>query len=278
MDRGILVGNRLCAKKLEDAKQARHLEKLNRMRPGIDNKLPTSASLTHLKSNLKRDQLNFDNHTEIDRANRILLQRMSDIIQKPSEVSCLIPGKKESRSLNRESRRKEHQRITNENLSIMKRIQKAQATYDHIIWEHDYRKTREYMKNSCELPVVLGQSNSDLLSLTSEEHPSPEVELTEQVNLEEGASSSLAARSEFRNIAKDGRRIGETFYLIEVSTNRTGGLLVTAFSGQEEDGNELELVLDKDQHEYIVNCFNGDYTKLIDKIRIRNGRISLLPF
>jgi hypothetical protein len=279
MDRGILVGNRLCARRLEEAKHVRHIEKLQQIKPGIDNRSPVSSSFTHLRSNPKREQLIEENYNEIDRANRKLLERMKEIIRKPSESSCLVGSKKGLRSLNRESRKKELKRITNENLSIMKRIHHAQSTYDHVSWEQDFRKTREYMKNSCELPVVLGRTPSGILQLTDGTE-APEVILdTDQIYREEGVDPTQGPRPEFRYLAKDGRRIGDTFYLIEVSSNTSGGLLVTAFSGQEDGAaDELELELDDEQHLEVRTKLGGDYSKLIDKIRIRNGRISLLPF
>jgi hypothetical protein len=281
MDRGILVGNRLCAKRLEEAKHARHVEKLNKIRAGIDNKLPVSASFTHLRSNPKREQLMEDTYTEIDRANKVLLQRMSEIIKQPSEMSCISTKKKFNRSLNHESRKKELQRITNENLAILKRIQDIQPAYDHVSWEHDYRRTREYMKNSCELPVVLGSSPSALVQIPSTGANPTEPATHALVDIdrlysEEGIGTAVGDRPQFRYLAKDGRRIGHKFYLIEVSTDGSG-LLVSAFSGEEADG-DLELYLSKQDSTVILQKLNGDYTKLIEKVRVGNGRISLLPY
>lgn len=44
-----------------------------------------------------------------------------------------------SRSLNRESRRRELIRITHENQGILRRIQASEPTYNHIAWEEERR-------------------------------------------------------------------------------------------------------------------------------------------
>jgi hypothetical protein len=278
MDRGMLVGNRLCAKRVELSRKARHKDKMLNMKPGVDNKVPFSASLSHLRSNRKREQLQEDNCTEIDRVNRILLQRMSEIITKPAEVSFVIPEKKVSRSLNHETRQKELKKITNENLAILKRIQRVQPAYDHVMWEQDYRRTREYMKNSCELPIVLGSTHDSTQRLASDRRPESEAsaeENSDQIYQEEGVGKVVCGHPQFRYLAKDGRKIGDTFYLIEVSTDGVG-LLITAFSGQEEE-DELELYLDGKGHAQTMARLNGDYSKLIDRVRVGNGRIIILP-
>merc|ERR1719199_1890482 len=55
-------------------------------------------------------------------------------------------------SLNRDLRKMELNRITQENQAILKRIQKAQPIYNHVEWEDSYRKNEAYLKNVCEYP------------------------------------------------------------------------------------------------------------------------------
>ena len=56
-------------------------------------------------------------------------------------------------SLNREQRKRELQKITRENQAILRRIQAAEPTYDHLAWAEHERTHEEYMKNICELPI-----------------------------------------------------------------------------------------------------------------------------
>merc|ERR1719235_461235 len=58
-------------------------------------------------------------------------------------------------SLNRDLRKTELMRITQENQAILKRIQKAQPVYNHVAWEDAYRKSGAYLRNTCEYPPAL---------------------------------------------------------------------------------------------------------------------------
>lgn len=249
------------------------------MKPGIDNKPPISAELGHLQSNPKKDQIRDDQFTEIDRANKVLLQRMSEIIRKPSIVTCSGRVDLHNRSLNRESRRKHLKRITNENHAILKRIQDVQPAYDHVGLEQNYRKSREYLKNTCELPFVLGplpRPPSTVLALPAISNgDSLRSDVVASLIDETCAVEAIPTQSHFRYVAKDGKRFGETFYLIEISTDGET-LLISAFSGQHLNG-DLELRFDCSAHQELLQSVNGDYNKLIDRIRIRDGRICLLP-
>lgn len=249
------------------------------MKPGIDNKPPISAELRHLQSNPKKDQIREDNFTEIDRANKVLLQRMTEIIRKPSIVASSMKTDPDNKSLNRDSRRKELKRITNENLAILKRIQNIQPAYDHVGLEQDYKKTREYLKNTCELPFVLGPPSrppSTVLPVPAiaddGAHPPNSVAKISDHAIE---SDNVVNQPHFRYVAKDGKRFGDTFYLIEISTDGEV-LVISAFSGQHLNG-DLELRYDGPAHRELLKSANGDYYKLIDRIRIRDGRICLLP-
>jgi hypothetical protein len=271
----MLIGNRLCAKRVEEAKQAKHVHKLHNMKPGIDNRVPASANLKHLRVNAKREQLKEDNYTEIDRANRVLLQRMSEIIHKPSIVSSFMSWGQELRSLNREARKKELKRITDENQGILKRIQSIQPAYDHLQWEQDYRRTRQYLRNTCELPFVLG-GEEPVCEIPSLEDGSPVSGRQDQSNQPIiSEPHGLSPQKGFRYLAKEGRRMGDTFYLIEAVTTDGENLCVSAFSGHEAEG-ELELHFDAHRHRELLKEVQGDYSKLIDRVRIRGGRICLL--
>lgn len=63
---------------------------------------------------------------------------------------------KYSKSLSKEARKKEMRKITSENQEILRRIQHAEPTYDHMAWAEDARRHESYMKNMCELPIAIG--------------------------------------------------------------------------------------------------------------------------
>ena len=78
----------------------------------------------HIRNNLKREQMLEERYSEIDRENRILLQKMSDIMRQPT--FSMMKEARGPNSLNKDYRKKELIRITQENQAILKRIQQAQ--------------------------------------------------------------------------------------------------------------------------------------------------------
>ena len=63
-----------------------------------------------------------ERYTEIERENRILLEKMSNIMQNP-KPSLYNPDGKPKKSLNREKRRQDLVKITLENQAFLKRLQ-----------------------------------------------------------------------------------------------------------------------------------------------------------
>ena len=61
-------------------------------------------------------------YTEIERENRILLEKMSNIMQNP-RPNLYNPDRNQKASLNRVQRKKEMMKITVENQAILKRLQ-----------------------------------------------------------------------------------------------------------------------------------------------------------
>merc|ERR1719350_735255 len=115
------------------------------MRPLVDNKEPKVCQFDHIRCNLKREQLLEERYYQIDKENRILLQKMSDIMKNPSYST--IRSRSGPPSLNRDHRKMELMRITQENLGILKRIQKAQPIYNHVEWEDSRRQNTAYLRN-----------------------------------------------------------------------------------------------------------------------------------
>ena len=258
MDRAVAVGNKLCARRVQQERQERHRAKLNQMHADIDNRLPNSYSLPHLKLNYKRGQQMEDRFAEIDRENRILLQRMSEIIRKPSIVSFAQPATHKNSSLNRGSRRKELARITSENMGILKRIERVQPMYDHVKWEQDFRRSRTFLKNKCEYPIVLPVGEVDGIPSDQSIDPIPNPVSPPEVSSEEHL------------ILREGRRLGDGFFLIEMYTDDQNGLLISAFSGENlcDFSNVPSVYIEPVRHEALSQEIHGDYTKLLDRLKM----------
>ena len=115
-------------------------EKLRTVRPMVDSGAPETSKLKHFKRNLKKEQLmegmvpprawvllglfvthavrchDAERFAQIEHENRLLLSKMSDIVAGKASVDCHGASGDYSHSLNREFRRRELQRITEENL------------------------------------------------------------------------------------------------------------------------------------------------------------------
>ena len=107
----------------------------------------------------------------IERDNRILLEKMSYIMQH-NTLDNKNTSTQYGHSLNKESRKRDLQRITAENQvshlrqvflhinsylnqniyvqSILRRIQQREPTYDHYHWQEEARKNQEYADNIME--------------------------------------------------------------------------------------------------------------------------------
>ncbi len=100
------------------------MKKLRKIRPQIDSRRPNSYK--HLRSKKKKEQLLEDRFTEIERENRILLEKMTHIMQKQNRTSTSFNAINKAvptygiklgpnKSLNKNRRKKELMRITLEN-------------------------------------------------------------------------------------------------------------------------------------------------------------------
>ncbi|DAZ95650.1 TPA: hypothetical protein N0F65_002279 [Lagenidium giganteum] len=134
-----------------------HKSKLHTIKSTIDNSEPHRPA--HLRKNLKREQMKEERYAEIERENRILLEKMSHIMQNET-----LDNKNQSitysHSLNKGQRKRELQKITSENQAILRRIQMREPTYDHMQWLEDAKKNEKYALNIREYPPDSNQMSS----------------------------------------------------------------------------------------------------------------------
>ena len=147
------IGNKACHARFVKAQQERHKKKLREMKASIDTKEPHTRQ-GGKRRNPKKEQMMEERYAQIERDNRLLLEKMSYIMRHQSMDIREDTGEY-SQSLNRERRKRELQRITRENQKILARIQAAEPTYDHLEWAEHERNHEETMKRLCELPLVI---------------------------------------------------------------------------------------------------------------------------
>ncbi|CAD7933861.1 unnamed protein product [Amoebophrya sp. A120] len=262
------VGSRLCEKRNEERRQFLHKEKLRTMQPHIDTSEPFCLRLDHIRNNLKREQLLEERYGEIDRENRILLQKMSDIMRN-STFAAQKPGVGATRqhvSMNRDARKKELLRITQENQLILKRIQRAQPMYNHIKWEESYKQNQTYLRNCCEYPLVLRKSMGGV-GMETLQQPASVGEGTGKLEKYGEKSADL------KYVLKEGKKIGESYYLVEMATDgRT--LTISAYDGDTQK--TLELLVNEKNHRRLYRECNGDYSLLANRLHVERDRLILV--
>mmetsp|Transcript_81321 Transcript_81321/g.143483 ORF Transcript_81321/g.143483 Transcript_81321/m.143483 type:complete len:304 (-) Transcript_81321:165-1076(-) len=268
MDKAIPCGSKICSKRVQQKEQEMHRERIRNMKSQIDTRPPMVAMLEHVKVNLKKEQMMEDRYTEIDRDNRILLKKMTEIMKQQSTFPPVDKRVRASSagpvSLNKDARKKELMRITKENQNILRRIQQAQPVYNHVEWEDDHKKNASYLKNRCEFPLVLRTPRmtprSELVNVaeddgafTSRSAPSraPPKDLTE------GANQKF--------VLKEGMKLSETYYLVDMSTDGRN-LFVSAYDNN--TSTTLEIVVKEKTHRKLYRESNGDYRKIAQRLKV----------
>jgi hypothetical protein len=135
--------------------QSMHRRKLKEMRPAIDNKPP--PRYIHLEQNLKKQQMDEERYSQIERENYLLLDKMSYIMTHPQLLDEKFMGAPVTfgKSLNKDFRKRELMRITEENLQILRRIQHKEPYYSKLEWDEKARRDAEYLRIAAEYPLVL---------------------------------------------------------------------------------------------------------------------------
>ena len=118
--RAMPIGNKACHARFVKAQQERHKKKLREMKASIDTKEPHTRQ-GGKRRNPKKEQMMEERYAQIERDNRLLLEKMSYIMRHQSMDIREDTGEY-SQSLNRERRKRELQRITRENQKILARI------------------------------------------------------------------------------------------------------------------------------------------------------------
>ena len=163
------VANRLTNDRVVAHHHEIHRKKLSSIKACIDNSRPKTA--THLLVNLKKRQMTEERFSTIERENRLLLEKMSFIMQNKGGVDNRNESLQYSHSLNTDYRRRQLMKITSENQGILKRIQTSSPTYKHAKWDEEYAKNLDLMKNISEYeykpPASVSRPRTALSSSTS---------------------------------------------------------------------------------------------------------------
>lgn len=261
---GLLVANKACTARVRKRELDAHRNRIRSMKPQIDNSMPGTAGLDHLRNNLKREQQLEERYHEIDRDNRILLQKMSDAMKKPS-VKSGAGSHGGNTSLTRDARKQELSRITKENHSILRRIQQAKPEYSVVDWEDSFRRSYTYLKNTCEYPPAIGRKG--LSKSTSSLTPMGNSRMSGSSpanGIAPGEAGYSNTADDLRYVLKEGQQMNGVYYLVEMATDGRS-LAVTAYDSQTEK--TLSLLINEKNHRKLYRAHYGDYAAIAVKLR-----------
>lgn len=149
MYRSIPMANRIIEQKTSERNKRLHEKKIQEMKCSVDREAP--ASFNHLRVNKKKQQLQEEKITEIERDNRLLLEKLTHIMKDPKQ---LTQKEFRVRSLNRDHRKRELVKITIENQGILRRIQDKKSSYNRQEWMESRKKAENYLKNISQYPIM----------------------------------------------------------------------------------------------------------------------------
>lgn len=146
--RAIPSQNHIITERLYKRKEEQHKKKLKAIKCSVDNQPPRHWK-TKPRRNLKKEQLDHERFVKIERDNRLLLEKMANIMHNPKargEPIGALPTAEGAftrcapKSLNVEFRQKEMKRIAKQNMLILQRIQACEPYYRVEEWEKDRQK------------------------------------------------------------------------------------------------------------------------------------------
>lgn len=238
-------------------------------------------------------------YTEIERENRILLEKMSNIMQDP-KPKLYNPRRFEVASLNRNKRKRELVKITIENQAILKRLQEKQPTYSVTKWNEEFRKNEQFKQNLLEYPQQVATS----LNITRNEEDGgyevlPRIGGTSQGprsstgsyhmrNQRTGGALSAQNIGQQRQpivrqaehldenrivLYKRSKQLGQGYFIVEISSNNAH-LFISAHDVESPESFLIELPEKRAQE--ILKEFNKDYEKMANSLQVMNKRLVLL--
>lgn len=161
-----------------------HLEHLRNVRPTVPGEEGSWPIVLHRG---KKEVALETKFTEIERENRILLEKITGIVNQGSRrtvASTLVvsAASKSPRSLNVTTRRRRLQDIEVSNARLLKRIQERKSDYEVDKLRQEWKKQKEVIKNISSYPVRIWSDKRAGTSVAVVRQPRLELEKVFDVN------------------------------------------------------------------------------------------------
>ena len=265
MHREIPVSNRVLHRKWEEQQQAFHYDRLKSVKASVDNVRPVVGT-SRAKS--KKEQMEMDRVLGIEQENKKLFERMSAIINsKPHVQTAISRGK----SLNRDYRKKELERVTLENQALLRRLQNRQSSYSTEQWRHERKETERLLRNICHFPYVLGnESPTSIKRQMSQPQLFP--------SLPESARPRALppikkTPSHLETVFKRGLSLNDHYFLVEVQTVKEK-VKLKALDVESQD--QFLLKMTKAEVREVVGDGEDRYEKLVSRLTLQKQGLVLV--
>ncbi|OMJ75915.1 hypothetical protein SteCoe_24856 [Stentor coeruleus] len=258
MFRAIPVSNKKLSKLWNEMNFNLHIDKLRKIKSRVDIRSPSKFS--HLKFKAKNYMIQEQRITEIERENKILLDKMTHIAA--TQSSKKLP--KLSKSLNKGARKRKLVEIAIENQAMMRRIGQKKSNYNHGSWDVQRKKVEKMLVNICEYPYTLGNSQKNFKVCRS---PSKQLETP-------GSSQGLGKvnSSDFM-IQKQILLNGEKF-LIEIKKSQLG-YKISAFKVDKPESYCFDIGIEEAQE---IMGGQEDVNKLIGALKMDGDDMILVEY
>lgn len=156
MHRSITEGNKLCYRRQVELERRLHEERLREVKAVVE-RSPVCSS-PRSGRNLKYETMTHERLLQIDRENRILLDRLYRVMDRPP-CTALQTEPRGPSTLNFANRRDQQQRIAYNNKFTYQKIVEAKPHLNFQEWERHAAFYAGRFRNICERPAVLNMKD-----------------------------------------------------------------------------------------------------------------------
>jgi hypothetical protein len=160
MNRTSASPSKLLKKKWDDRNLEIHQKKILNVRSSLrtsSTKCQSTSRINNKRFQQQEGNFHSDRYTQIEKDNRVLLERMSSINKSRSVAT--LPFTQRARSMNDAKQRKRKRdlvEITMNNYRLLRRLQQSKSVYSANRFENDRREQERRLKQMCEFPYRLG--------------------------------------------------------------------------------------------------------------------------
>lgn len=159
----LTMGKKVIRRREEEKHKEGYLERIRNVRPSTTGRQEEIRSL----NNGKKQMLLEDKFTEIERQNRLLLEKITTTMNKRTSEGDR-EREKMNKSLNSNFRKKQLQNIEIENARLLKRLQQKKSDYEANKLKDQWKKQKAVIKNIANYPLIIRDGSKRRRGLSRE--------------------------------------------------------------------------------------------------------------